>query len=282
MLALVLFSSSVALLMYSKQNDVNSYLNESIEVIITNKHLHKGDMITGSDVTTTRLPKTYISYTPLTKAEIVGRYTKFEIFKNEPLNPAKLSLVKPEEKAKVPQAQKPVVKNVIKKIDSDTISMSLNLFQNMDSSLKQGDFIDIVSVLPKKLKNKDYSFKTKYIALHIPIHNFMSKGKSVKTLVSQKYDENEKLMVVTADTVVLEMKPSEIKNFLASYYLTQELNSNRVYTTKEKTGHLWIVKCSPTEDKKLNKQKEKLMINAKAKKRKRAAKKVKVDIAYED
>ncbi|HIC44830.1 MAG TPA: hypothetical protein EYO73_11325, partial [Sulfurimonas sp.] len=83
LLAMVMFASSVALLMYSKQNELNKYVEAHIEVVIASRTLGKGVIITPDDLKISRLPKSYINFIPLTKAEIIGRYAKVEILESE-------------------------------------------------------------------------------------------------------------------------------------------------------------------------------------------------------
>lgn len=289
LLALVMFASSLALLMYSKQNELSKYVDAQVEVVIASRSLDKGVIISAADIQTSRLPKSYINFTPLTKAEIIGRYTKVKILASEPLRPEKLSLLKPEnEKGFVIQTvEVPQDKSV--EVKSDTITIPLNVFKNVDNTLKKGDYIDIVSVYPKKEKKKqDYNFNTKYIALHVPIHSFIRGSVAVNSLTHVSYDEKTKQNSTSvADSVVLVITPSNIKNLLPMYYRTQELNSQRVYGSKDNRGHLWMVKALEDVDQKLEKEKSKMMINrsvykAPTRKVRRVKDSQKVNISYED
>lgn len=285
MLALILFTSSVALLLYSKQSDLSRYAQDQVEIYVTAKSLHKGEMITAEAVTMSSLPKSYITFTPLTEEEIIGRYARVDIFLNEPFRPEKLSLIKPETKSLAKKtAAVAEEKEKVKLLSSDSISISLSVFKNLDHSLKEGDFIDIVSVYPKKSKKNEYMFTTKYIALHLRIRSFASNTKLINKMIMQSYDEKSKKVTRdVADTVILEMSPTDIKNFFPMYYRTQELNSQRVYATKENRGHLWMVRCSDTTDKKIQTEKKRMMVDAKRSvSRVRAKVRERVSISYED
>jgi len=269
LLALVMFASSVALLMYTKQNKLNKYVESHIEVYIAAKSLNRGDMINDTDIKLSSLPKSYIGFTPLTKAELVGRYANVDILATEPMRSEKISLTKPvEEVIATKRMTNTKEVEVVKHLDSDTIVVSLNVFRNLDSSLKKGDFIDIVSVKSKTSKKDNKDFSTKYVALHVAIDSFVSNSKSISKMLVKKYDKDNKVIGFgVADSVVLEMSPKDIKNFLPMYYATQTLNSNRVYTTKANTGHLWMVKCASEVDEKVQKEKKKLMIDLRRTKR---------------
>ena len=269
LLALVMFASSVALLMYTKQNKLSKYVESHIEVYIAAKSLNRGDMINDTDIKLSSLPKSYIEFTPLTKAELVGRYANVDILATEPMRSEKISLTKPVE-AVIATTRITNTKEVevVKHLDSDTIVVSLNVFRNLDSSLKKGDFIDIVSVKSKTSKKDNKDFSTKYVALHVEINSFISNSKNISKALVKKYDKDNKVTGFgIADSIVLEMSPKDIKNFLPMYYATQTLNSNRVYTTKVNTGHLWMVKCASEVDEKVQKEKKKLMIDLRRTKR---------------
>jgi len=287
LLALVLFASSVALLMYSKQNELTKYVESHIEVYVVNKSLSRGQMVGIDDLKMVRLPKSYIDFTPLTKEELLGRYVTKDMLASEPLRPSKLSLVKPvEEKEHVKTVYVEKEKEQkIKQLSSDTIAVPLSIFKNLDTSLKNGDFIDIVSVsITSASKKKKASFKTKYIALHVPIRSFVSHAKPTgKMLIESLNEETQQVNMSLADTVVLDMSPNDIKNFLPMYYQTQALNAQRVYMGKKGDirGHLWMVKCSDEVDAQLQKEKERLLVDAKRKAIKRARKAQSISISYE-
>ena len=280
LVGLVLFSSSIALLMYTKQSksETLSPTQKSVEVYVASKHIKQGEMIGATNIEKAHLPSSYLPFTPLTQSEIVGRYASVDIFAKEPMRKEKLSMLKPT----IPELnkrQRPVITTA--KSDSnpqqDTVTFSLSMFQNIDATLKAGDYIDIVSVVAKKSKGRESSFDMKYVALHVLINSFVSNTTNMDTLTQIKEKKS-----VKADSVVFEMVPSDIKNFLSVYYKTQELNANRVYnTTKSSKGHLWMVKCSSKVDAKIQKAKDRLLVDhvVRYKKAKAAEK---VTVSYEN
>lgn len=279
LVGLVFFSSSIALLMYSKQSSLNEYVEEHVEVYVSSKHLNKGDMINSTDIIKASLPKSYLAFTPLTKSEIIGRYAKIAIYPKEPLRKEKLTTAKPTENKQI-IARKVMLKNSdieeIEYVKRDTITVSLSMFKNIDSSLKKGDYIDIVSL---KLKNSKSGAKynTKYVALKVKINSFISNMKKIK-----KYTFNTKDGLGVADSVVFEMNPDEIKNFLSVYYTTQEFNAKRVFNNKSNAGHLWMVKCSSIKDDKKDMIKKRMLFDHIQTVYKRRKAPAKVSISYED
>jgi len=173
---------------------------------------------------------------------------------------------------------------------NDTIAIPLSLFKNKDSSLRAGNFVDIVSIVPKQLKNRELSFTTKYIAIHVPINSFISQNVTTSSYtrtitITSTTSAKKKVTttkVIEADTIVLDMSPKDIKNFLALYYKSQALNDKRAYNTQNYGGQLWIVNAATNVDKELQKQKEQLLLDRKKVIKKRVRKHVQtVSIAYE-
>jgi len=285
LVGLVLFTSSVALLMYLKQSKANENIQKNVEVYVASKHLTIGDYIGADSITKERVPQNYISFTPLVAEEIIGRYAKVDIFPKEPIRSEKISISNPlDVKVKKTVQNTDEQKQKIVQTTSDTISIPLSVFKNKDTSLKAGNYIDIVSIIPKQLHNKEFSFSTKYIAIHIPIHSFVSKNVTTSTYtrtVTTTTNKVTKSQIIEADTIVLAMSPKNIKNFLAVYYKAQALNNNRVYNTANYDGQLWLVNAATDVDATIQKQKEKLLVDKKRKiiKRKKRAKKV--SISYE-
>jgi len=285
LVGLVLFTSSVALLMYLKRSKANENIQKNVEVYVASKHLTIGDYIGADSITKERVPQNYISFTPLVAEEIIGRYAKVDIFPKEPIRSEKISISNPlDVKVKKTVQNTDEQKQKIVQTTSDTISIPLSVFKNKDTSLKAGNYIDIVSIIPKQLHNKEFSFSTKYIAIHIPIHSFVSKNVTTSTYtrtVTTTTNKVTKSQIIEADTIVLAMSPKNIKNFLAVYYKAQALNNNRVYNTANYDGQLWLVNAATDVDATIQKQKEKLLVDKKRKiiKRKKRAKKV--SISYE-
>jgi hypothetical protein len=131
--------------------------------------------------------------------------------------------------------------------------------------------------VPKKV-SKTTKFNTKYLALRVKINSFISNTKLVKKYITPS--QNGKY--ITADSIVLEMEPKEIKNFLSIYYKTLELNKNRVFNGKKlNRGHLWMVKCSNIINEAEDKSKEKMLVDRKKPVYKRRKSQSKVSISYE-
>lgn len=216
MAGLVLFSSSVALLLYLKQSKHKETAQNNIEVFVAAKNLKKGDLLDAGSIKKAKLPKSYISFTPLTDSEIISHYARVNIYKDEPIRLEKISALKPVEKIKqtVKKSETKVqtTLNKVQQVTEDTLSVSLSVFKNKNTLLRGGDYVDIASVIPSSTKTDN--FNTRYIALHVKINNFVSNGKTLSTPISY----NAKKQIIRADTIVFLMSPKDIKNFLAVFF----------------------------------------------------------------
>lgn len=256
LIGLVLFMTSLALLMYSKQNTLEEQVKkvQLVEVFVTARDIRKGELLNANTIKKAALPREYIVGIPLTASEIIGRYAVVDIYQNEPIREQKIALTKPvEKKAIAIKADTKQETLELKEVKGDTISLPLSVFKNMDSSLHKGDKIDIVSVENTK-DGRESEFKTKYIALNVTIESFVVNGRPINNYMSTDAKGN----TMFAQNIVLSFSPKEIKNFFMLYYKTLELNGNRVYNTNN-SGHFWMVKCSKVQDEEVQKRKEKML-----------------------
>lgn len=259
--SLILFSSSLALMMYLKKDKVVNIKEEQVVVYVSKAEIQKGMLVKNEDMQKKLFPKSAVSFSPLMPEEIIGKYAKVDFLVGEPYRTEKLTLKKGVDQVK---KQNDVVISSEEKsmsISNDSVSLSLNLFKNSDYSLKSGDFIDIVSVKEEKNRDKN-AFSTTYVALHVKILSFSKDGVTQSSY--QKYivtkDKKEK---VVADSIVLDMPPEDIKNLLIAYYSTQEFNAKRVYSSKNNIGHLWMIKTKDVIDNKAQMMKQDLMLDKK-------------------
>ena len=279
---LLLFASSLALMFYSNQGQETQ--TQSVETFVAAKKIARGSYIDANDLKRTRIAKAFLPQKPLLDTEIIGRYARVDIFAGEPFRTEKLSNEKPQNKEEKPKLfKKEVVKEEFKdnnQTTPDTLTLPLSLFKNIDPTLQKGDIIDIVSVNYKQNKDRQKSFTTKYVAIHIPVNAFI-----IANHKTQSYLHTDKEGVVhTATNITLELTPKEIKNFLAVYYKTQALNTDRVYNTNNYGGQLWLVKSSKTLDMATLKMKKNMLFDRKTyvKPKKHTKPKPKVSISYEN
>lgn len=253
--SLVLFSSSIALMLYLKGKNTVSNVNiKTVQIYVASKELKKSEQLSANSIKLKSYAQEQINFPILTKEEIIGKYTNMAIYKDEPMRLEKLSVTK-----SVDDSSEQVIK-----IDTtdrfftqyDAFTLPLSMFQNIDFSLKSGDLIDIVSIANPEEKN----LKTRYAALQVKVLGFSKNGENIKSYISYKKTDKEVLQEL-ADTVILDMKPRYIKNVLSLYYETQSLSKKRINSHEKQSGHLWIVKTQESLDKKMLQEKEKLLVD---------------------
>jgi hypothetical protein len=285
--ALLVFTSMVALLMYTKQRDMRAVLEDRVGVFVAARELSAGERIGTDAVRLVKLPREYVGFKPPALADIVGRYAGDGILQNEPFRRAKLRErpLRPHMAAPVKTAaHKPPAASADAPVATlDLLSIPLNLFKNVDQNLKIGDRIDIVSVATKlpQGKNSVETFTPKYIALGVTVTGLAYRGTPQKQMV-RRLAEGKETRTVTADAMTIDMGPKQITNFLAFYYKTQQLNKLRPYNN-DNQGHLWMVKCGTRHDSTLQSVKERLLANAEPRKRKAPSRPIRprIEIRYE-
>lgn len=255
LVGLVLFTASLALLLYSKEQQMRDGERaiDLVEVYVSAKDIQKGDLIEASSIKKAMMPREFVTQ-PLTASEILGRYAQVNILKNEPIRSQKIGITKPQEQNSTVSEVVPTVQKVETKKDYDTITIPLSAFKNIDATLTSGDKIDIVSVQSRQ-NGRTVDFSTKYVALGVTIDSFIAQTKKVTSYVAGYNDATP----VYAQSIVLRISPKEVKNFFRLYYKTLALNENRVYNAAGHNGHLWIVKCAKQEDEASLKAKERML-----------------------
>jgi len=256
--SLILFSSSLALMMYLKQNKVVQTKEPQVVVYVAKNEIKKGTLVKSDNIQKRVFPKSNVSFLPLMPEEIIGKYTKVDFLAGEPYRAEKLTLKKQFQKENSIVFSGENSNSTSMSIANDSVSLSLGLFKNIDYSLKRGDYIDIVSVKEDKKK----SFKTTYVALHVKVLSFSKEGDTQPSYQSFRGTKDKKQRVIS-DTIVLDMPPRDIKNLLVAYYSSQEFNAKRVHSSKNNIGHLWMIKTKEKVDSKMQYAKNNLLLDKK-------------------
>lgn len=265
LLSLVLFSSSLGLWLYVKEQNMDKKLQNMKYVYVMAKDVKKGSRITDSDLKLERYPQEVISWRTLSKGEILHQYAKTDLYRGEPVLASKLSSKPIEEKVPQKKVKKPKEKEPKStpalKFKGDTITLPLSSFHNIDPTLRSGNKVDIVSIdaTATDLRNEK-KLKTRYAAIGVKVVSF-GYGTSQYKSVTKRVSNAQESKTILADTITLSVTPKNVKNLLALYYKTKSFNAQRAYNEGNK-GHLWLVK-NRTNDEKLTKEKAKLLLDYK-------------------
>ena len=232
--SLLLTSLGIAFYFWSSGEKIKQANNQLVTVFIAKGDIKKDTLITEQLITQTAIAKQYVLTKPLVKQEIIGKYAKEPIYKNEMFLKEKL------------------VTSIVEENDSkileykyNTYNMKFNLFQNPNYAVQPDDWINIISVYsnsmnPDSTSNDIYSVQ--YVAENIKILGFLNDGtpsqnsiqkkKVTKVVNKQKVEET---IDVKATDLLLDIEPKILLKLIDDY---------------NKGKQLWMVKVKKPEIKK--------------------------------
>ncbi len=226
-LASLLFSAlGAAFYFYDKNKKVMKSKNKLITIYIAKDDIKRNTLLTVSHLAKTKVAKQFILNKPLLKKEILGKYTKERIYKNELFLKQKLNTKIEKSRAKVLDYK------------NSSYNMKFKMFKNPNYSLVQGDLINIISVYPKAgsedKKGKYFEYETQYVSKNIKVLGFLRNGftesetitkQKVKRFVKKK--KIEEVLDIKSDEVILDIKPQVLITLLSDF---------------NKGNQLWMVK----------------------------------------
>ena len=226
-LASLLFSAlGAAFYFYDKNKKAMKSKNKLITIYIAKDDIKRNTLLTVSHLAKTKVAKQYILNKPLLKKEILGKYTKERIYKNELFLKQKLNTKIEKSRAKVLDYK------------NSSYNMKFKMFKNPNYSLVQGDVINIISVYPKAgsadKKGKYLEYETQYVSKNIRILGFLRNGftesetitkQKVKKFIKKK--KIEEVLDVKSDELILDIEPQVLITLLSDF---------------NKGNQLWMVK----------------------------------------
>lgn len=226
-LASLLFSAvGAAFYFYNKNKKVMKSKNQLVTIFIAKDDIKRNTLLTVSHLAKTKVAKQFILNKPLLKSEIIGKYTKERIYKNEVFLKQKLNTKIEKSRAKVLDYK------------NSSYNMKFNMFKNPNYSLVQGDVINIISVYPKAgtqdKKGKYLDYETQYVSKNIKVLGFIRNGftesetitkQKVKKVIKKKI--TEEVLDVKSDELILDIEPQVLITLLSDF---------------NKGNQLWMVK----------------------------------------
>ncbi|WP_424688299.1 SAF domain-containing protein [Halarcobacter ebronensis] len=223
--SLLLSALGAAFYFYKKSVEEKKSVNELVTVYIAKNDIEKGTLLQVKHLAQTQIARQFILNEPLLKKELLGKYTKENIYKHEIFLKQKLTTKVEKEKAKIIP------------FENSSYNMKFDFFENPNYSLNQGDYINIMSVIPKgkidkKGKYSDYSVQ--YVAKGIKILGFLRNGfresetitkQKIKKIVKKK--EIEEIIDVKSDEMILDVDLNVLLKLIKDY---------------NKGNQLWMVK----------------------------------------
>lgn len=232
-LASLLFSAiGAALFFFKKNQQTQKAKNELVTIYIAKDDIPRDTLLTIENLAQTTIAKEYILNTPLTKEEIIGKYTNEKIYKHEIFLKQKLDTQIAKEEKKILDFKK------------SSYNMKFELFKNPNYALVQGEYINIISVYPEGTsdnKGRFENFAVEYVANNLKVLGFIRNGRhesasitkqNVKKVVDKK--TVEEIEEVKSDEVVLDIDLDVLLKLTENY---------------NKGNQLWMVKIAYDETK---------------------------------
>lgn len=232
-LASLLFSAiGAALFFFKKNQQTQKAKNELVTIYIAKDDIPKDTLLTIENLAQTTIAKEYILNTPLTKEEIIGKYTNEKIYKHEIFLKQKLDTQIAKEEKKILDFKK------------SSYNMKFELFKNPNYALVQGEYINIISVYPEGTsdnKGRFENFAVEYVANNLKVLGFIRNGRHesasiTKQTVQKVVDKKtvETIEEVKSDEVILDIDLDVLLKLTENY---------------NKGNQLWMVKIAYDETK---------------------------------
>lgn len=227
LVSMLLSAIAVSVYFYNQSQEIEEKSNQLIRMYVAKENLKKDSIIKEEDIKQITMARQYVLTKPLLKKEILGKYVKEPIYKNEVFLKEKISTKIEFEKSKI--------------IDFkyNSYNMAFSLFQNPNYSLEPNDIIKIVSVYPEG-DEKNNNFNVQYVAKNIKVLGFLTSGqetddamykKKIKKLVKKK--QVEEVVDIKSDELILDMKEKVLLSLINDY---------------NKGNQLWMVKSKIEEE----------------------------------
>ena len=233
LVSMLISAIGVAVYFYFEQQKIIESNSKMVTVYVASKNIKRGTQITNDLIKKTQIAKQFILTKPLLKKEILNKYAKESIFKNEFFLKEKLA-VKLEEKKEE--------KKTSLDFKYNSYNMSFKLFNNPNYSLKPNDIIKIISVYPDIKGKKKNEFSVQYVAKNIKVLGFLNDGvpteksivrKKIKKVVKKK--QVEQIVSIKSEEIILDIDQKVLISLINDY---------------NKGKQLWMVKSKFEEEKK--------------------------------
>ena len=238
-LASLLFSAiGAALFFFKKNQQTEKAKSELVTIYIAKDDIPRDTLLSIENLAQTTIAKEYILNTPLTKEEIIGKYTNEKIYKHEIFLKQKLDTQIIKEQKKILDFKK------------SSFNMKFEQFKNPNYTLMQGEYINIISVYPKDgydEKGIANNFEVTYVANNLKILGFIREGKTESLSITKQ--PIQKVVDKKTVEVIEEVKSDEI---ILDIDLDVLLKLTQNYN---KGNQLWMVKIAYDETKDNNSEK---------------------------
>ena len=224
------------------ENEKSIKVNNQLRVVyIASRDIERFQKISKDDIKQMKIAKKYILGKPLFKKEIIGKFAKEAIFKNDTFGKNKLL-------GKIVTIEK-------RKNDfiHNSYNISFKLFRNPNYSLKRGDLLNIISVYPSAEEKSNKSPNSvQYVVNEVKVLGFLSDGnqtnyalRKVEVVKTVKKKKVKQVILKRASEVLLDIDSKVLLSLIDDYN-----RGNQLWMVKTKR----VVKKTPKVDKKVAKK----------------------------
>ncbi|MEA3384039.1 MAG: SAF domain-containing protein [Campylobacterota bacterium] len=225
-LSSLLLSAIGAAYFFYTQNQRSLKSNDQLRVVyIASKDIKKNTKITDKNLKKHQIAKKFVLATPLLKKEIIGKFAKENIYKNDIFRKEKISN----------KINLDINSSDINNFKFNSYNMEFKLFRNPNYSVRKGDVINIISVYPADEKRSNNSANSvQYVASNIKVIGFLLDGKEEsKSIKKVKITKTVKKKKITQE---VEKKANEIILDIDSKVLLELIDDYN------RGNQLWMVK----------------------------------------
>lgn len=249
--SLLLSTIGAAFYFYNMHQTTLQNNNKKVKVYVAKDAIKKNKEITINDIKEHLITKQELLSIPLTQQEIIGKFAKVDIFRNELFMKEKISDVPIETEEKELLTHK-----------NNSYNIAYKFFRNPNYTLIKGDYIDIVTSYQKTVAELP-EYSTQYIGRNIKVLGFSYAGQSVPKGV---YPQKIKKVINKKTTEVIEQaKADEIILDIESKPLLALIDD-----FQKKGNQMWMIKSKSRVDKKTTPTPKKVASTEKTKSVKRS------------
>jgi hypothetical protein len=204
LISLLISALGVAYYFYLKGIKISKVNEQLVTLYVASSDIKKNTKIAKEHLKEIKLEKKYILAEPMLQKELIGKFVKENIYKDEQFRKEKvvadLNLINYND-------------DVIAPFRSNSYNMKFSLFKNPNYSIDKGDTINIISVYTtNETKANGSSYSVQYVASGIKVLGFLMNGKEtdktiekVKEIQKVKKENKEVEIEKKADEIILDI-----------------------------------------------------------------------------
>lgn len=221
LLSMLLSAIAIAVYFYMENKKSIESSNQLVRIFVAKDDIKKDTEITKELIKETTIARQFVLTKPLLEKEIIGKFAKESIYKNETFLKEKLNN----------KVEEVIIEKKKDDYKFNSYNMEFKLFQNPNYSLEPDDIIKIISVFPAGMTNESTpKFSVQYVANNIRVLGFLTNGqeseksitkKKIKKLVNK--EQVEEIIEIKAEEIILDIKEDVLLSLIDDYNKGKQL-----------------------------------------------------------